>query len=99
MGLFETMVKSLCLMDSDVERSRGVSCSQIVQVAESLSHVDADDPNDGGATTSLCPVPGLHCSPGRNTQSSQIKGTLGNIAVLSKYLFVPASHRIQDMWM
>lgn len=92
-------MKSLCLMNSDVERSQGVSCSQIVQVAESLSHVDADDPNDGGATTSLCPGPGRHCSPGKNTWSSQIKGTLGDIAVLSKHLFVPASHWIQDMWM
>lgn len=93
------MVKSLCLMNSDVERSQGVSCSQIVQVAESLSHVDADDPNDGGATTSLCPGPGRHCSPGKNTWSSQIKGTLGDIAVLSKHLFVLASHWIQDTWM
>lgn len=86
---------SLCLMNSDLERSRGVSCSKIVQVAESLIHVDADDPNDGGATTSLCAVPAWHCSPG----SSQIKGTLSTIAVLSKHLFVPASHWIQDMWM
>lgn len=92
-------MKSLCLMNSDVERSRDVSCSQMVQVAESLIHVDVDDPSDGDATKFLCPVLGLQCSPGKNTWSSQIKGTLGNIAVLSKYLFVPASHRIQDIWM
>ena len=46
--------------------------------------MDADDLDDGEATTSLRPVPRLHGSLGEETRSSGIRA-LSNVAVLPKH--------------